>query len=810
MTDLIINSSNNEMKTKEENNINKEEKIKYQNDGINNNSEENLNEINIYDPNSLISLSVNKSIKLPFSKTDKIILEYNQIKTNFNKIISIFNNIKSSPHKNKDKYIKKLSEYNMTLLNYFGELSTLLNKLLDNPKIYTNKNLLNSLEIIPKQRIIFTQNNQIFENPENILSKYEKQYNKIKERLTKIKSDNFLNDLQTNISKINNEIIKYEKENIELKKEQILYENSFKNIINGKTPQTVENNIQKKLDICKRIENVYIKTSKKIDKNNKEITNNSKKINLLSQKCQNLKKMAKDIYSIEQFEPVELIKKKSEEKKEKLERKIREYEINIHSLKSGLNKLKIKYEQNKSQIESLEKETNNLIDKYKKKENQLQIVTNKIKEFKNINGINKENNLQIKNRKNNGNKINNNLKTESEESYKRDKLIEENKNIINKRNDKTLASGGPSLISLTKEKSNFGDFNDIQLITPIENREENDKKENDKDKEKRNNYENKINQDININIIGSNNKNKDSNLLNKKQEKKEKDILIKKNNTLSKEMILKGLDSQEKNNPMIYSSRNIPNKESKGKIDRRNLLKLNFSFVSPSKDNRLNRSLNTLPNERNMLNYEIAEDIILDSNSANNINKNSKERRFNTNIEDVQISQDKIENTNINNNSVEIDRNLINNEFVSNEKESIEKNDENEDKNKDKRENALNTILYNEVDNKTRNEKFLESNNNNDNNNKEEDQANKSFEEEHVFDIMKKEIEENKENENKDEEKENKDEEKENKDEKKENKEEEEEKENKDEEKENENPKESENYDFDYGDDIIEVDYDKI
>ena len=47
MTDLIINSSNNEMKIKEENNINKEEKIKYQTDGINNNSEENLNEINI-------------------------------------------------------------------------------------------------------------------------------------------------------------------------------------------------------------------------------------------------------------------------------------------------------------------------------------------------------------------------------------------------------------------------------------------------------------------------------------------------------------------------------------------------------------------------------------------------------------------------------------------------------------------------------------------------------------------------------------------------------------------------------------------
>ena len=155
----------------------------------------------------------------------------------------------------------------------------------------------------------------------------------------------------------------------------------------------------------------------------------------------------------------------------------------------------------------------------------------------------------------------------------------------------------------------------------------------------------KINQDININLIGNKNK---------KEEKKEKGGIIKKNNTLSKEMILKGLDNQEKNNnALIYSSRNIDNKDNKGKIDRRNLLKLNFSFVSPSKDNRLNRSLNTLPNERNMLNYEIEENIVIDSNSANNINKNSKEKRFNTNIEDVQISQDKNDNMN-NNNSVEI------------------------------------------------------------------------------------------------------------------------------------------------------------
>ena len=161
-----------------------------------------------------------------------------------------------------------------------------------------------------------------------------------------------------------------------------------------------------------------------------------------------------------------------------MERKIREYEINIHSLKSGLNKLKIKYEQNKKQIQSLEQETNNLIAKYKKKEDELQIVNNKIKEYKNINinVNNKGNNLSIKNKNIYRNKINNNLKTESEESLKNEKIIEENKNLYNKRNNKTLISGGPSLISLTKEKSNFGDYNDIQLINPIENKDDNDSK----------------------------------------------------------------------------------------------------------------------------------------------------------------------------------------------------------------------------------------------------------------------------------------------------------------------------------------------
>ena len=188
MTDLIINSLNNENNYEEDINNkailmpieddlfikDKTKKQKEDYNEIKTNLGDNSNKIINYNPNSFISLSLNKNKDITLSKTDKIIIEYSQIKANFNKIVEYFNNIKSKPYKSKDKYIKKLSEYNMTLLNYLGELSILLNKILDNPKLYSNINLLNSEDIHQKSRFIFINNNQILENSEKILLLYEK------------------------------------------------------------------------------------------------------------------------------------------------------------------------------------------------------------------------------------------------------------------------------------------------------------------------------------------------------------------------------------------------------------------------------------------------------------------------------------------------------------------------------------------------------------------------------------------------------------------------------------------------------------
>jgi hypothetical protein len=77
--------------------------------------------------------------------------------------------------------------------------------------------------------------------------------------------------------------------------------------------------------------------------------------------------MAKDMYHIEKFENVEKIKKRSKEKKVKDERKAKEFAVNMHSIQSRINKLKMNYEQNIKDIEIIEEENNNLIQKYQRK-----------------------------------------------------------------------------------------------------------------------------------------------------------------------------------------------------------------------------------------------------------------------------------------------------------------------------------------------------------------------------------------------------------------------------------------------------------
>ena len=903
-TNNILNTSN-DIYNSEDNNIKRTLispdispdaiKVKGNNKNLDDNFSNNListeEDYNNFNCDPFISPTMKKRNYKTISKMDKIIIEYNMVKNNINKILLSYENQNKTK---KEKYIKKLSEYNISLLNHLSELSNLLNKIVDNQKIYTNKNLIySSTDTKPKPKIIFVNNTPTIglENTEKMLNLYERQYTKVTERLKKIKNEQYANDLKSKINNLNKEISIIEQENRDLHKKQIIQGNLLKN--NGspdQSPELMENNLKKKKEICDKVQNEFIKTSKKIENNKEHIKSNEEKINILNEKCNNLTQMAKDMYDIEQFESIDKIKKRSKEKKIKFERKKREYEINIHSIKSNINKLKNMYEQNKKELQFMEIEKNALIEKFQKKQYELDLCSKKLRDYQNINmnfksensnknengkiivynvnGKNSSNDLkEIKRRKlsikidsfNNKNNIinktsknneNKEIKIANIKKMNIEKINIYDNNIKNhkKNNIALLLSSGPSLISLTKEKSNFADINDIQLLnTPLN--EKNDKNSNynlefksdieDTPKKAINQKDNKYiinkeitninnnnknknkdmnqinNEVVNINIINEpNDKKKEliedkikSNTININNKEKNKKYLspIKLNNdnnqektlnaiiganSLSKEMILKGLDEQEKENRTLgYSSRG-----NKGHFDRRNLLKLNFSFVSAKKDNKLNRSLNNLPNERNLLNDEIEEDIIID-NSADNINiKETKVKKFvteesekdlNINLDkdiDKEKNKDKNNNNdnnklNANNNSIEIDKNMINIYKNENKEDTnivediIENNKENEDKSqledvdKNKRENALNTILYNVNENnqETKNDKFSQNNKTNNNEENKEEVVNKSFEEEHIF-------------------------------EKKNTKEE----------------NDDVNYDFEDGDNIIDIDYDKI
>ena len=817
-----------------------------------------LNDLNSdndnYNPNPFLSPNMkNKKIKT-LSKMDKIIKEYNEIKATFNKILSNQKQNQKININKKEKYLKKLSEYNTSMLNQLSELSKVLKKIVENQNIYANKKLLiNSSDTGSSKgenKISALSN---LESSEKMLKIYEKQYNNLIERLEKIKSKDYIINLKSSINKEAQNIAFIEQENRDLHKNQIIQGNLLSNNSTGKTPESMENNLKKKSGDYDKLKIIFKKITNKIE-NDQEVTKeNEQKLNVLNDKYNNLVKMAKDMYNIEKFENVEKIKKRSKEKRVKDERKAKEFDVNIHSIKSRINKLKKNYEQNIKDIEIIEEENNNLIQKYQRKQEELNLSSSKLKDYLNINfnfgnEYNNYNNYNNDQGQQNPIRRNLNIKLESfnnkgypinrtEKKYENKKFrINSIKNLTNDNNsngsletfplkDKNLnkiakiLSSGPSKISVDKERSNFGDINDDMQLLNSSNNQKNDNDNNNnnnnnnskievkiesqisnsdnKQLKTEQNAQNNINKfkidnDMNINIkdniltennIKQNNFNNiNQNLINDNGNdggnngkhfsplKLYKDYNIDKNaktldkvkgNALSKEMILKGLDEQDKENKsLIYSSRN-----NKYNFDRKKLLKLNFSFISNKKDDILNRSLHTLPNDRNFLNDEIEENIIID-NSVDNINiKEIKVKKFETE-ENERINRPiRIEkNLNINNNnSIDINKFKLNNKIdinnndndneSKNKKENndnnieediceiISNNNENKSKNENvnkRRESALNTVLYNVGENNQgggdiKNDKTSEKNKNSITNNNSEN-VNKSFEEEHVFD----------------------------------------------------------------------------
>jgi hypothetical protein len=291
-----------------------------------------LNDLNSdndnYNPNPFLSPNMkNKKIKT-LSKMDKIIKEYNEIKATFNKILSNQKQNQKININKKEKYLKKLSEYNTSMLNQLSELSKVLKKIVENQNIYANKKLLiNSSDTGSSKgenKISALSN---LESSEKMLKIYEKQYNNLIERLEKIKSKDYIINLKSSINKEAQNIAFIEQENRDLHKNQIIQGNLLSNNSTGKTPESMENNLKKKSGDYDKLKIVFKKITNKIQNDQEVSKENEQKLNVLNDKYNSLVKMAKDMYHIEKFENVEKIKKRSKEKKVKDERKAKEFEL---------------------------------------------------------------------------------------------------------------------------------------------------------------------------------------------------------------------------------------------------------------------------------------------------------------------------------------------------------------------------------------------------------------------------------------------------------------------------------------------------
>ena len=117
------------------------------------NNEDILTENLKYNKEPYLSPSMKKK-RYPLSRIDKMIINYNKIKEEFNGILS-YDSRNSNKKNNKDK---KISKYNYKMINQLSQLNDFLNFLIDNKNIYREKSLYTT-QIKPINKIDYEKYN---------------------------------------------------------------------------------------------------------------------------------------------------------------------------------------------------------------------------------------------------------------------------------------------------------------------------------------------------------------------------------------------------------------------------------------------------------------------------------------------------------------------------------------------------------------------------------------------------------------------------------------------------------------------------
>ena len=433
----------NERKNENENEENNNEYIKKGSEGED--KQENLFKTKVQEKNDISDIKYNtepfltpemkkKQKKKPSynSKMDKAIDSYNKIKSQINNAI-----LRKLPEN-----FAETSHQIGIMLNNMDKLNTILSTVIETGRMYNKKfnvNVKNNNNNVKKNAVSNEQNDKNnYEDPnEKLLLMYKKEYEKMKERLELVTSDNYVEKKKKEIEEINKEIEILKKDNKSLRRLQKINDSPFRNEFSG---EKNTKSLKEKMNEFEKYTNIYNSILKKIESTEQSGKNNEIKLTNLEEKQNKLLDMAKEMYNLTTFDNVSNLQKKENDKKHSIIKLKQQIEVNEKALESSKNKFQKDFKHNDSYFSNLNKS----------KEELLNILTNKKKELEkyeeNIKNLEKDieqlNNKKIEEEKSN----NNNFKyyneinrlTEEKKSFEKDfpRYRDQEKEMILKELDK--------------------------------------------------------------------------------------------------------------------------------------------------------------------------------------------------------------------------------------------------------------------------------------------------------------------------------------------------------------------------------------
>lgn len=335
----------------------KEEQNNEKNDNNDNKSEQN-NQINEKEIENLTFLSnaYSTGVRLSRGKIKNAIDEYNKIKSQIKQIF-----IKPEPTTSS----ATTKEINL-MLNLLDYLNVILDVIINHqrlpkipPKTYREKE--------SEEKIASLQ----LQNKEKIVSVYKKQYEKLKARLDEVSSDDYVLKLTERIQKLNEDLSNINKDNRQLKTNQIISENLFKKKINS---DSITNHLSKLMTDCNKQKTDCDNITKKIQKNLEIIKKNDEKIKKLENDLKEIDSTAHQQFHFVDYDNVKKEKAKDSRRQKQITKLKKQIEIFQHAIVSNQAKYELIANKNQDQITQLESDKEGLAELLKIKKDELDLM----------------------------------------------------------------------------------------------------------------------------------------------------------------------------------------------------------------------------------------------------------------------------------------------------------------------------------------------------------------------------------------------------------------------------------------------------